>query len=364
MRRASQAFAFALCLTLLQGTLAAAAEVVPPPLLETILGQDEEPPADEAAPSAAAEPEAATEPAASEPLPPAPLVIGAAPVAGTFFPTAGAICRAVNRQQAENGLRCLVEESEGSAANLQQLRDGTLDVAIVQSDWAYHALNGSTSDRAPPLTNLYSLVILQPQMMTLVVGGGSGVESVEDLAGKRVSIGPSDSSLNIAARNLLQMAGLTSKVTTVDLPVEKQVKALCENDIDAFLLPVVHPSGLVEAAVAACGARLVSLNGSRIDELIATWPFYVRALLPAGLYPGQEQEVRSYGTVGTLITTDRLSDEAAYGIVKAIFEGFDDMQAQHPSLALLLPEGMIGPAGMAAPLHPGALRYYAERGWR
>lgn len=364
MRRASLVFALAASLAVSAGGGASLAQVVPPPVKEEVIGRSG---AEVTAPEDALPEGEAAEPSPAQADPAAPprlLAIGAAPVAGTFFPTAGAICREINRRQAENGLRCLVQESEGSADNIQRLRAGELELAIVQSDWAYHALNGSASDRAPPFTNLYSLALLQPQMMTLVAASGSAIEAPADLAGKRVSVGPADSSLNVAGRNLLQMLGLSQEVQVLELPVEQEVQALCEGEIDAFLLPAVHPSALLESAVASCGARLIGMNGGNLDGLIATWPFFVRASLPPGLYAGQENEVRSYGTVATLVATDALSEEAAYRVVKALFEGVADLQAQHPSLQLLQPEAMVGPSGMAAPLHAGALRYYTERGWR
>lgn len=291
------------------------------------------------------------------------LVIGSALVGGTYYPAAGAVCREVNRRQALNGLRCLVEETEGSADNLARLRDGRLQLAIVQSDWAYHAVAGSSADRAPPMTELRTLFLLQPQVMTLVAGADSGILEQGDLAGHRVAIGPPESAVNEAGRGLLQQLGLLEAVTLAELPVEEQAAALCAGEIDAFLLPVAHPNGAVADAVELCGAVLVGFNGELVDTLVATWPFYVKATLPAGLYPTNGYEVESFGVVATLVATTALSEESAYQLVKAVFESLDDLRAQHPTLGQLTEASMSG-VGLAAPLHPGALRYFQERGWR
>jgi len=291
------------------------------------------------------------------------LVIASALVAGTYYPAAGAVCREVNRRQELNGLRCLVEETEGSADNLARLRDGRVQLAIVQSDWAYHAVAGSSADRAPPMTELRSLLLLQPQVMTLVAGAGSGLLTQDDLPGKRIAIGPPDSGVNEGGRGLLQQLGLLGSVTLAELPVEAQAAALCADEIDAFLLPVAHPNAGVADAIDLCGAILVGLEGEVVDTLVTTWPFYVKATIPAGLYPPNGIDVISFGVVATLVATTALSEESAYQLVKAVFEALDDLRAQHPTLALLTEQSMTG-VGMAAPLHPGALRYYQERGWR
>lgn len=343
------------------GAAWAAGETVPPPEKPTA------PATAEPAPSTASATPAPTPgpaPAPDGPLELQEVVIGAAPVAGTFYPAAGALCREVNHRQAVSGLRCLVEGTEGSADNLQRLREGKLELAVVQSDWAFHAAAGSTIERQPPFVELRSLLLLQPQVMTLVAGAKSGVLAITDLAGKRVSIGPAGSGINDAGRSLLQALGIESAVTLLELPVEQQAQAICGGQIDAFLLPVAHPNGAIAEAVDLCGAILVDLQDEAIDRMVTTWPYLVKATIPAGAYASTGNDVAGYGLVSTLVATTALSDEAAYQIVKAVYEGLDDLKAQHPTLALLSAQTMSGPGLATVPLHPGALRYYQERGWR
>ncbi|HKY95338.1 MAG TPA: TAXI family TRAP transporter solute-binding subunit, partial [Kiloniellales bacterium] len=245
---------------------------VPPPDL-TLKHQEPAEPAGEPA-------SAAPDPAPAEPR---IIVIGSAPVAGTFFPAAGALCREINRLQEVNGLRCLVEETEGSQENLQRLAEGTLDLALVQSDWVYHAVGGSAEGLVGPFEDLRALVLLQPQVLTLVAGAGSGVATLADLAGKRVAIGPAGSGINTLSRSLLEHLGLEDTVA-VELPVEAQVAALCAGEVDAFLLPVAHPNGAVAEAIERCGAVLVAIEGEAVDRLVVTWPFYAKAAVPGGTY--------------------------------------------------------------------------------
>src|SRR5690606_6914219 len=131
---------------------------------------------------------------------------------------------------------------------------------------------------------------------------------------------------------------------------------LCGREVDAFLLPVAHPNGAVAEAVETCGATVLDLSGDAMERLILTWPYYVRTRIPASLYATQPEEVQSYGVAATVVATTALSDDRAYAITQAVFEGLSELQAQHPALALVTAESLRG-EGMTAPLHPGALRY-------
>jgi hypothetical protein len=333
-----------------------AAQVPPPDL-----SQKQQP----AEPVAAAEPPVDELPDA-EPAAPAAeprlLVIGSAPVAGTFYPAAGALCREINRWQDVNGLRCLVEETEGSQENLERLVEGTLDLAIVQSDWVYHAANGSAAGISGPFESLRALLLLQPQVITLVAGAKSGVFALGDLAGKRLSIGPAGTGINGLGRSLLEQLQLTGAIP-VELPVEAQAEALCAGEIDAFLIPVAHPNGAVAEAIDLCGALLIDLEGEAVDRLVATWPFYAKVVVPAGLYRGFGDPVSSFGLVTTLVTTSALSEDDAYALLKAVFDELEDFRKQHPTLQVLSAESMSG-VGFSAPLHPAAERFYHDRDLR
>ncbi len=291
-----------------------------------------------------------------------PLVVGTAPVSGTFYPAGGSICREVNKAD-DDQLSCLVAATDGSEENLKRLLAGELDLAVVQSDWAYHAagrgLNGD-----PPFQGLRSLFSLQPLVMTLVAGPESGIASMEQLEGKTISIGPSGSGLAAGSRLVLEGLGFgPGKVELVEMPVDRQISALCNGEIDAFLIPVAHPNGAVGSAVDLCAALFVPLTGEPVARLLQAFPYYGTATIPAGLYLYNGDSVESVGLLANVVADESLDEEVAYKIVKAVFDNLDDLRAQHPVLENLTEIEMTGP-GLPAPLHPGALRYYKERGWR
>lgn len=297
-----------------------------------------------------------------ESAPPRLIVIGTAPVAGVYFPAGGAICNLVNRVRAENGLRCLVESTGGSADNLRKLRSGEIDFALVQSDWQYLAVHGNDD---APFDDLRSVFALHGQAMTVLVHPDSGIKDVEGLPGHRIALGPEGSGLRMMAEALLAAFDWRPDdfQEIVALDVNEMVSALCDGRVDAALLPVSHPNGAVALAAAQCGATPIPVTGRPIDNLLAEWPFYTTVVIPAGLYRGMDKPVTTYGPRATLVTRADLPEQVVYDVVRDVMAHLDDLAAQHPALAGLDARAMVD-GGNSAELHPGALRYYREQGWK
>ncbi len=294
------------------------------------------------------------------------IVIGTAPVSGVYFPAGGAVCRLVNKQQVETGLRCFVEATDGSAENLARLKSGDLDFALLQSDWQYHAYQGSgggVSDQ--PFSELRAIFSMHPQTLTIVVARESEIRELKHLEGRRVNLGPSGSAVQAASELLVESLGWTGDAfgEVLELGGEEQVDALCAGLIDAFILPTTHPNGIVAAATEGCLARVIPVGGGPVDKLLLDWPFYARSTIPAGLYRGNPEEIRSFGLRATLVTTTNMPAEMVYKMVKAVFEQLDQLTRQHPALLGLTAKEMIS-SGQSAPLHEGALLYYKEMGWQ
>ncbi len=293
------------------------------------------------------------------------IVIGSAPAAGVSFAVGGALCSLVNRDRARHGLRCLVEGTRGSADNLERLRRGEIDFALVQSDWQYLAARSGIGPQPQPFEDLRALLSLHAQAVTVVANPQAGIERLEDIKGRRINLGPAGSGIRAVAEALIGALGWRARdfETLADLGVDAQVEALCNGRIDAFVLPVSHPNGAVAEATGSCGAILVEVAGSAIERLIAAWPFYAPARIPAGTYRGNAEDVRTYGTRATLVTTAALPEDAVYEFVKSVFGKLDQLPAEHAALAGLDTAQMLGAVNTAT-FHAGALRYYRERGWK
>jgi hypothetical protein len=206
---------------------------------------------------------------------------------------------------------------------------------------------------------------LQAQPFTLLAGPDSGITTLRDLEDKTVNLGSAGSAQRKAAMVLIEALGWDEDdfAGLTELGVDDQIDALCGGAIDAFLLPVSHPSGAISAATDRCGARLIPIDGPAVEVLLAAWPFYAPAVIPAGLYRGNSAPVPTFGLRATLATRAETSEELVYGVVSVLFERLDDLRRQHPALASLQPQEMVSQANTLA-LHEGALRFYREKGWK
>ena len=291
--------------------------------------------------------------------------IGTGGVTGVYYPAGGAICRLVNRDRATHGIRCAVESTGGSVFNVNTIRAGELEFGVAQSDVQFNAYNGAANfAEAGAFQDLRAVFSLHPEPFTVVARADAGITKFEDMEGKRVNIGNPGSGQRATMDVVLQAFGWdTGKFAlAAELAPAEQAQALCDNKIDAMVYTVGHPSGAIQEATTACDAVLVNVAGPAIDKLVADNPFYRSATIPGGMYRGNANDTTTFGVGATFVTRANVPDETVYVLVKAIFDNFDDFKALHPALANLQPEQMIKD-GLSAPLHPGAIKYYQERGW-
>ena len=302
-------------------------------------------------------------PAAAQDTTVVPMGTGA--VTGVYFPVGVALCRLANQHRRETGLRCAAQPSAGSVANIAGLRDGSLDLAIVQSDVQAEALAGAgTFADAGAFADLRAVMALYPEPLTLVARADAGIAQIEDLAGKRVWIGAAGSGTRTIADALMGALGWTADTfeAVPDLPSDLLGRALCDGEIDAFLYTVGHPALVIQEATTSCDAVLVDIAGPAVDALVASRPYFVAATIPAGLYRGNRRPVTTFGVGATLVTRAEVPDDTVYAIVSGVFDDFEMLRGLDPVLAALDPQQMTR-EGLSAPLHPGAARYYREQGW-
>ncbi len=138
-------------------------------------------------------------------------------------------------------------------------------------------------------------------------------------------------------------------------------QALCDNKIDAYFWLVGHPSALTQESVSSCNAVLVNVTGEAIDKLVADNSFYRHATIPGGMYPGNPDDVKTFGVGATFITSAKVPEEVVYEVAKAVLGNFDAFRKLHPAFANLKAEEMIKDS-LSAPLHDGAVKAYKELG--
>lgn len=288
--------------------------------------------------------------------------MGTGSVAGVYFPVGVSLCRLVNQTRREHGIRCAARVTEGSVGNLTGLRGGGLELALAQSDSQADAWRGTGffADSGPD-TGLRSVMSLHGEPLTIVARAGSGIATLDDLAGKRVSVGAGQQTL---MGKLTAELGWTEGAFTAveDVRPENLDTALCGGAIDAFVLAIGHPALVMQEVTGTCDAVLVPVTGPAAEAVIASDPAYFATVIPGGLYRGTPVDVPTLGVGATLVTRADLPEDLIHTMTRAIFEDFDTLVGLNPALIALDRREMVR-RGLTAPLHPGAERYYREQGW-
>ena len=200
----------------------------------------------------------------------------------------------------------------------------------------------------------------------IMVRTDRGINKPADLKGKRVNAGPSGSGQRAMFEDVMAAHDFTAKdfAQLSDLRSGEQAKALCERKIDAAVVVLAHTNGAIHEMAAACELALVEISGAPLERLLQDRPYYAPLVVPSGLYERlPAQDSRSFGLKATLVAPAQLGDYAVYQILRAVFDNFDEFRSLHPAFAGLDARAMARD-GNSAPLHPGAERYFNEKGLR
>ncbi|MEL6915491.1 MAG: TAXI family TRAP transporter solute-binding subunit [Pseudomonadota bacterium] len=292
------------------------------------------------------------------------ITIGTGGVTGVYYPTGGAICRMLRPGRAEHGIRCGAESTGGSVFNINAIRGGELEFGVAQSDWQFHAFNGTSRfEEQGPFEELRAVFSVHPEPFTVVARADAGISTFEDLKGKRVNVGNPGSGQRGTMEVLMEAMGWTMDDFAVasELQAAEQSQALCDNNIDAMIYTVGHPSGSIQEATTACDSVLVTVDNDAVAQLVADNSFYRTATIPGGMYRGSDSDVQTFGVGATFVSSTDVSEDVVYEVVKAVFENIDQFKGLHPAFTNLDPAQMATDS-LSAPLHPGAERYYREAG--
>ena len=292
------------------------------------------------------------------------ITIGTGGQTGVYFVVGQSICRLVNRDSAKTGLKCTAPSTGGSIANINAIKAGDMDMGVAQSDWQFHAYNGSSQFEGDKFDKERAVFSVHAEPFNVIARADSGIESFDDLKGKRVNVGNPGSGQRATMEVVLDAKGWTMDdfALASELKPAEQAAALGDNKVDAIIYTVGHPNGSIQEAVSTVDAKLVPVEGEAIDKLVADNPFYAYSTIPGGMYKGTDADVKTFGVKATFVTSADVDEEVVYEVVKAVFDNFDRFKKLHPAFENLKEEEMIKD-GLSAPLHDGAAKYYKERGW-
>jgi TRAP transporter TAXI family solute receptor len=292
------------------------------------------------------------------------ITIGTGGVTGVYYAVGGAICRLLNKDRKDHGIRCSVESTGGSAFNVNTIQAGELDFGLAQSDVQFSAYKGEGAFKGKAYADLRAVFSVHPEPFTVLARKEANIKTFADFKGKRFNVGNPGSGTRVSMEELLAAMGwkLADFSLASELRADEHGPALCDNKIDGFYYAVGHPSANIQDPTTTCAAQLISLTGPAVDKLVKEKPYYAKATIPGKLYANNPNPTETYGVLATLVTSAKAPEATVYRLVKATFDNFSEFKSLHPAFANLDPAKMVKD-GLSAPLHPGALKYYKEKGW-
>jgi uncharacterized protein len=290
------------------------------------------------------------------------VLFGGAAIVGVYYQVALQISNLMNKNMGAK-YNYVGRPTGGSVFNINAMIRETFDFGVAQSDRNFQAFNGLADWDGKPVKNLRSVFSMHPETVMLVTRKDTGIKKVEDIKGKRINIGNPGSGQRFNAEEVMRVYGIDQNkdIMAEGLQQHEASRALVDRKIDAFFYTVGNPSAAIEEPAQSVDMVMIPLDHPKIKELAEEKPYYVYTKIPAGTYRGVDYDVPTYAVTATVISHETVPDEVVYDLVKTVFERLDDLKASHAAFRNLEPKLML--QGLSAPFHPGAIKYYKEKGW-
>ncbi|URM32001.1 TAXI family TRAP transporter solute-binding subunit [Cytobacillus firmus] len=276
---------------------------------------------------------------------------------GTYYPLGGSFAEIISDA---TGIDTNAEVSGASAENMNTLKDGNAEIAFSQTDIASYAQEGKLMFEGAAVDNVSAIGTLYPETIQIVTTAKSGIKSVEDLKGKKVSIGAPGSGTAANAEQILEVHGIKlDDIKKQDLSFDESTAGIQDGNIDAAFVTAGTPTGAVEGLSATEDVVIIPLEQDKIDALIEKYPYYVQDEVPSGTYKLAEA-APTVAVQAMLVVSNDLSEDVVYDVTKAIFENLD--KVTHAKGKMIKAENAVKGTGIE--LHPGAKKYFDEKGFK
>lgn len=273
---------------------------------------------------------------------------------GTYYPLGGALAELLNNNI--KGMNASAQATGAAVANINMLKDGSVDLAFVQNDIAYYAENGTEMFKDNKVDTIRGIAALYPETIQFVTTADMGITSVSQLKGKRVAVGASGSGSEANARQILAAYGITyDDIEPQYLSFGEAVDALKDGNVDAGVVVAGFPTAAIQDLSANKSAVVLDIDAATAAKLKEQYPYYNAITIPAGTYPGQETDVNTICVKCILIGTDKLSDDMGGEIAKILYSNLDRMTAAHAVGKYITKDTAL--EGMSIKMNAGAEKY-------
>ncbi len=286
------------------------------------------------------------------------VTIGTGSTGGTYYPVGAGLAKIWTKYVPE--LKADAQSTGGTVHNIQLMEKKEIQAATMDNNY-YNAYNGLLKYKGQNHKYLRGMLPLYPEPVQIMVAKGSGIKSLKDFKGKRVSIGAVASGTELSARELLKAAGLDpdKDIKGENLGVGDTGGAFADKHIDAaIMLGALGMGGVVEPSTLGL-VEFIDVSDDIINKVLKQSPYWFKFTIPANSYKGQPKAVKTYAGPNIITVTADLPETTVYQMTKTAFENKKDLVAISANMQNMTPEGA---KNIMIPLHPGAVKYYKEIG--
>lgn len=278
---------------------------------------------------------------------------------GTYYPYGGGLAELIGEYI--DGAQATAEVTGASVENMALISQQQSDLAIALADTVYDAYHGNGAFDGRAVEDARALASIYPNAVQIVTLADSGISGLDDLKGKRVSVGAPGSGTEVNAKAVLTSNGISyDDFEPQRLNFNETADALRDGDIAAGFWSVGPPTSSILNLAATRDIKMLSLTDAQVAAATEEEPVFAPYTLKAGLYEGMDEEVPTISIPNVLVVNAAMDEEMAYQITKNMFEHVDDLIAVHPAANDTTPEFAL--SSTPIPMHPGAIRWYEEAG--
>lgn len=290
------------------------------------------------------------------------ITFGTGELNGTYYPTGNSMCKFINKITIQTNIRCTIESTDGSVYNINAIESGKFNFAIAQADTIYQAVHGIKKFDKRPNTQLRSVMAIYPEMFTLITRKDASIMKLSDIKGKRVNLGNIKSGSESTRIELFKAFNIKQEDLSLSsaLKIEDTEDALIDNEIDAYFFMVGHPAETIQNAAISIPITIVPIVGPKADLFIEENKYFVKDVIPAGLYKGVDKAIETFSVKAVVVTREDVSEKLVYTFVKTILENFEEFKTLHPAYSNVTKESLL--EGLSVPLHRSAKKYFKEIG--
>ncbi len=278
--------------------------------------------------------------------------------AGTYYPLGGAMAEIWNKNV--KGVNATAQSTGASVANVNLLKENKADIIMVQNDIVYYAANGIEMFKDNQYADVRGIATLYTEPIQIVAKSNTKIKNLDDLKGKKVSVGPIGSGSEVNARQILAAAGITyADFNPQYLSLADASSNIKDGNIDAMIFTAAYPTAAIQDLNAQHEIQMIPIEDAVADALIAQYPFYTKIVIPAETYQGINYATKGVAVKAMLVVSSAMSEDLVYQLLKTMYENTDRIIAAHKVGEHITRE--TGSEGIPIPMHPGAEKYFSGK---